>query len=45
MIDLGQVFTKNSVAKYMVSLFNLPKQSAILEMYLQEMIKSLAAAA
>lgn len=31
MIDLGQVFTKNCVAKYMVSLFNLPKQSSILD--------------
>ena len=31
MADLGQVFTKSSVAHYMVSLFELPKQASILD--------------
>lgn len=31
MIDLGQVFTKEKVADYMVSLFDLPKDSLIME--------------
>ena len=31
MTNLGQVFTKNNVAQYMVSLFELPKSSNILE--------------
>lgn len=29
MADLGQIFTKGNVARYMVSLFDLPKQAAI----------------
>lgn len=31
MPDLGQVFTKEHVARYMVSLFDLPKQAAIMD--------------
>lgn len=31
MIDLGQVFTKDNVARYMVSLFDLPKQATIMD--------------
>lgn len=31
MADLGQVFTKGNVARYMVSLFDLPKQAAIMD--------------
>lgn len=31
MADLGQVFTKGNVAKYMVSLFDLPKQAEIMD--------------
>lgn len=31
MADLGQIFTKGNVARYMVSLFNLPKQAAIMD--------------
>lgn len=31
MPDLGQVFTKRNVARYMVSLFDLPKQAAIMD--------------
>lgn len=31
MADLGQVFTKGVVARYMVSLFELPKQAAIMD--------------
>lgn len=31
MTDLGQVFTKGNVAHYMVSLFELPKQAAIMD--------------
>lgn len=31
MADLGQVFTKSNVAHYMVSLFDLPKQAAIMD--------------
>ena len=31
MADLGQVFTKGNFARYMVSLFDLPKQAAIMD--------------
>ena len=31
MADLGQVFTKGNVARYMVSLFDLPRQAAIMD--------------
>lgn len=31
MIDLGQVFTRSNVARYMVSLFDLSKQAAIMD--------------
>lgn len=31
MAELGQVFTKGNVARYMVSLFDLPKQAAIMD--------------
>ena len=31
MADLGQVFTKGNVARYMVSLFELPRQAAIMD--------------
>ena len=31
MADLGQVFTKGNVARYMVSLFDLPKKAAIMD--------------
>lgn len=31
MADLGQVFTKGNIARYMVSLFELPKQAAIMD--------------
>lgn len=31
MADLGQIFTKGNVARYMVSLFDLPKQAAIMD--------------
>lgn len=31
MSDLGQVFTRGNVARYMVSLFDLPKQAAIMD--------------
>ncbi len=31
MADLGQVFTRGNVARYMVSLFDLPKQAAIMD--------------
>lgn len=31
MADLGQVFTKGNVAKYMVSLFDLPKKAEIMD--------------
>ena len=31
MVDLGQVFTKRNVARYMVSLFELPRQAAVMD--------------
>ncbi len=31
MAELGQIFTKGNVARYMVSLFDLPKQAAIMD--------------
>lgn len=31
MLDLGQVFTRGMVAKYMVSLFDLPKEATIMD--------------
>lgn len=36
MVDLGQVFTKRNVARYMVSLFELPRQAAVMEMVLSQ---------
>lgn len=31
MVDLGQVFTKDNIARYMVSLFDLPKEAEIMD--------------
>ena len=31
MADLGQVFTRQVVAKYMTSLFDLPKEATVLD--------------